>query len=132
MTWTWKWNEYEIENKHGNENEQKKGGQFFFHDWYSFPKMQAVEQLLLPASTSGGKKKNNKQTTEEEEEQKNKTTKNKKQNCFVAQRVLELLQTSFSKLSWAKLAMEREKKFRQMFSHKEVVRKAKHVKARKT
>ena len=54
-------------------------------------------------------KKNNKQTTEEEEEQKNKRTKNKKQNCFVAQRVLELLQTSFSKLSWAELAMERKK-----------------------
>ena len=36
---------------------KKKGGQFFFHHWYSFPKIQAVEQLLLPASTSGRKKK---------------------------------------------------------------------------
>ena len=77
---------------------KKKGGSFFSTTGTAFPKYRRSSSfsfLQVPVEA----KKNNKQTTEEEEEQKNKTTKNKKQNCFVAQRVLELLQTSFSKLS---------------------------------
>ena len=77
---------------------KKRGGQFFSTTGTAFPKYRRSSSfsfLQVPVEA----KKNNKQTTEEEEEQKNKRTKNKKQNCFVAQRVLELLQTSFSKLS---------------------------------
>jgi hypothetical protein len=123
MTWTWKWNEYEIENKNENENEEKKGGQFFSTTGTAFPKYRRSSSFSFLQVPVEAKKTTNKQQ---------KKRKNKKQNCFVAQRVLELLQTSFSKLSWAELAMEREKKIRQLFSHKEVVRNAKHVKARKT
>jgi len=69
---------------------KKKGGSFF-------PPLVQLSQNTggRAASPSCKYQWRPKKTTNKQQ----KKRKNKKQNCFVAQRVLELLQTSFSKLS---------------------------------
>ena len=102
---------------------KKKGGSFFF------PPLVQLSQntggrAASPSCNYQWRQKNNKQTTEEEEEQKT--------ELFCGPESTRALTNKLLKTLLSRTGNGKGKKFRQMFSHKEVVRKAKHVKARKT